>query len=174
MSNIWSSIKTSLDSIGYISTIIVLINIVIVVYAVGRGIAPVLWRLGKGLHKRKIAVFATTDEFVSLRNLLLDSKLFLGKNIKQIPKKEDFDSANEYSVFLVYYPDFKKGFSKILKAKKDSTAMIVYAPKNKGLIPDKTMEKIGSKRNSMVTNFRGRLMNDIVISMITTSYRKEK
>jgi hypothetical protein len=46
--------------------------------------------------------------------------------------------------------------------------MIVYAPYNKGRIPDDQMENLDGKRNTSVTNFRGRLLNDVVTAMITT------
>ena len=35
------------------------------------------------------------------------------------------------------------------------------------------MSLLDKKRNVVVNNFRGRLLNDIVVSMITTSYEKK-
>ena len=35
------------------------------------------------------------------------------------------------------------------------------------------IEKINSERNSIVVNFRGRLLNDILNCMITTCYKKK-
>ena len=59
----------------------------------------------------------------------------------------------------------------ILQAKKDATALVVYAPKGPASIPPDKFVELNSKRNVMVTNFRGRLLNDIVVSLMTTSYQ---
>jgi len=57
--------------------------------------------------------------------------------------------------------------------KKDSTPLIVYAPQNEGRIePQEVIDEINQHRNSVIVNFRGRLLNDILTSMITTSYEK--
>jgi len=54
---------------------------------------------------------------------------------------------------------------------KDKTALIIYAPQELGFISKESMAKLNQKRNVMVTNFRGRLLNDITTSIITTSYK---
>lgn len=61
----------------------------------------------------------------------------------------------------------------ILFMKPDECALVVYAPYDQGRIPDEQMKKLDGKRHTAVTNFRGRLLNDIVASMITTSYEKD-
>jgi hypothetical protein len=58
----------------------------------------------------------------------------------------------------------------ILSAKKDGTALLIYAPQEEGFIPKEDIAKINQHRNVIVVNFRGRLLNDIVTSLITTSY----
>ena len=57
--------------------------------------------------------------------------------------------------------------------KADGTALIIYAPQEHGFIPKETMALLDKKRNVVVNNFRGRLLNDIVASMITTSYERK-
>ena len=56
---VWGT-ETIIISAGFIYTIILII----------KGVIPVWYRLGMGLSKRKIAVFATT-EFDSLKDLLV-------------------------------------------------------------------------------------------------------
>ena len=65
------------------------------------------------------------------------------------------------------------GIDNILKIKDDSDALIIYAPQEEGLIDRSILEKINLERNSIVVNFRGRLLNDILTCMITTSYVKK-
>jgi len=48
------------------------------------------------------------------------------------------------------------------------TALIVYAPQSEGFIDKPMMERISNERNAIVVNLRGRLLNDILVSMITT------
>lgn len=162
-----------LDIAGYISTIIVLVSALAAVILCFRGFVPVLVRLGNGLWKRKIAIFAKGDALISLENLLRDSKLFNHTNILKIPDESDFGVAEQATIFLVHWPDWNDDIEKIVCRKKDKTALIVYAPQELGQIPAPTMHMIERQRNVVVNNFRGRLLNDIVVSMITTGYEKK-
>jgi hypothetical protein len=72
----------------------------------------------------------------------------------------------------VYWPDWKAELIDIAQMKRDSVALVVYAPQEHGPIPKDTMAAIERSRNVIVNNFRGRLLNDIIVSMITTSYER--
>lgn len=137
-----------------------------------KGIWPVLYRLGIGLSKSNIAIFASA-EYASLESMILNSKLFKAGNITQI-NSNDISKADGYSVFLVHWKDYQNKIDDILKIKKDDTALVVYAPQSEGRIePIEKMELINSHRNTIVVNFRGRLMNDLLVSLITTGYSKK-
>lgn len=137
-----------------------------------RGVSPALFRLGKGLAMRKIALFAKPDHAQSLRSLLIDSRLFREKNILDVPTYDDTGRAENATVFLVYWPDWGNNIEQVIAMKPDKCALIVYAPYDHARISDEKMKLIDNKRHSTVVNFRGRLLNDIVASMITTSYEK--
>jgi hypothetical protein len=155
---------------GGISTCLVILGFVVTGFLFIRGIFPVWYRLGMGLSKRKIALFASSG-FDSLQNMLIDSGIFKNKNILQI-NKDSIKKAENETLFLLYWKDFHDNIEEVLSIKKDSTVLIVYAPASEERIETSTMEKINSHRNAIVVNFRGRLLNDILISMITTSYEK--
>ncbi|MFH1543172.1 MAG: hypothetical protein ABIE03_01405 [Patescibacteria group bacterium] len=161
---------TILDFVGYICTIIVVVGVVVGFIIWFRGISPALYRLGNGLAKRKIAIFAKGDNAGSLKSLLTDSKLFRQKNVFEITNRENIGKAEEASVYLVYWHDWANDISEIISQKPDKCAMVIYAPYDKGKIPDEQMKNLDVKRNTSVTNLRGRLLNDIVTMMITTSY----
>lgn len=161
-------ITTILTIIGIIEVISIIIAIVLWF----KGILPVLLRLGNGLAKRKIVIFAKSDNSNSIKSLLLDSKLFNQKNISEIADKKDIGKAEEASIYLVYWPDWENDISEILNKKPDKCAMVVYAPYDKGKISDEQMKNLDGKRNTTVTNFRGRLLNDVVSFIMTTSYEK--
>jgi hypothetical protein len=149
--------------------IVGIVGIIFGAVAVLRGIAPVLWRLGSGLANRKIALFAKGENLPSLKNLLLDSKLIQGKNIVEVTKPGDIGRANAATVYIVFWHDWADDIDAILSQKPDSCALIVYSPYDLEKIPAAQMKKLDGKRHTAVTNFRGRLLNDIITSMITTT-----
>ncbi len=151
-----------------VTTLILIVGILYSAYLWARGILPVLYRLGTGLSKRRIAVFAEA-EFESLKNMLIDSRIFKEENIVRI-HKNDLKKAEAFTLLLVHYKPFADKMEEILRLKKDAHALIVYAPQSEGFIAKEIMEKINGERNSIVVNFRGRLMNDILGCMMTTSY----
>lgn len=159
-----------LNILGYISTVIVLGGFLIGLVNWARGIFPAIFRLGKGLANRKIAILASGDNQSSLKSLLLDSGLFKKNNITEVTSMGDFGRAENSSVYLVFWHDWEDDFEKLFSRTKDGTALIVYAPLELGIISDEHLKLINEKRHATVTNFRGRLLNDIVISMITTGF----
>lgn len=161
-----------LNGIGYVATIIVVVATIRGFYRWAVGISPALSRLGKGLANRKIAIFANGDDFNSLKSLLIDSNLFREKNVIQITVGE-IKKSEKISLFLMHWKSFKSHLDSILTCKKDGTALIVYAPQEEGFLSPEEIKKINQHRNVIVVNMRGRLLNDIVTSLITTSYEKK-
>jgi|SRR3989344_1296289 len=161
-----------LDIVGHISTVIVIITFIYGVILWFKGILPAMYRLGNGFSKRKIAIFAKNDNFNSLNDLLIDSGLFNKRNICHIAKKEDIGACEKSTLYLMYWHDFSDSIDEILSKKKDNCPLIVYSPKNQPPIPQGQVEKIDGHRNTALSNFRGRLLNDIVTALITTSYER--
>ena len=168
--------KTLISVLGIVGTIDTVVLILLVARRLVlwiKGISPVLYRLGDGLANRSIAVFAKNDNLTSLKSLLIQSKLFREQNILSITKSDDLSTAEQASVYLMYWPDWKEHTAEILHMKPNSCPLVVYAPLNGGRIPEAEMVNLDDKRHTAVTNFRGRLLNDIVTAMITTSYEQE-
>jgi hypothetical protein len=162
------------DWIGYISTGIVVITTFTGLVLWFMGVIPSLWRLGYGLSKRKIAVFSGVETFASLKSILTHSGLFDEENIIPIHGEKDLGSADSTSVYLAYWRDCKDWLDEILEKRHDSVPFIIYVPPEDGRIPEAVMQKLEVHRHTAVTNFRGRLLNDIVTAMITTSYEKRR
>jgi hypothetical protein len=156
-------------AVGILEGLIFLIGIGYAFSLWARGILPAVLRLGNGLAKRKIAIFAKNDNLTSLKALLMDSKLFRERNIFEIAKKEDLGRAAQATVYLVFWPDWRDSVGEILDKKPDECALVVYAPLDGGRIPEDQMKQLDGERNTAVTNFRGRLLNDIVTALITTA-----
>lgn len=156
--------------VGGLSTIIAILSLGYGVYVILSGVIPVWIRLGKSLSNKKIAIYAEND-FDSLRSLLSDSGIFKEKNIDKITN-DSLAKGERHTMMLVNYVEFKDKIEDILKYKKDSDALILYAPHSSSSIEQSLMQKINESRNSVVVNMRGRLLNDIFTSMITTTYEK--
>lgn len=148
---------------------------IITIYLIFKGVIPVLYRLGIGLSKKNIAIFAKDQEFNELKRVLLQSKLFNEKNIIQI-NNSNMEMASESNIFLVYWEDSKDYFDEIRRKKTKDTPLIVYAPYS-GSSENSNIDKenlclINNTMNANVVRFKGRLLNDILTSMMTTSYTK--
>lgn len=155
---------------GGLCTVFAIATFVYSIYLILNGIIPVWIRLGKGLSNRKIAVYAEND-FVNFKSMLLDSGIFKEKNIEQITN-QSMAKGETHTMMLINYMDFKDKIEDIMRYKKDSDSLIIYAPQSGERIEVDLMNKINENRNSIVVNMRGRLLNDILTSMITTIYEK--
>src|SRR5205807_275658 len=96
-----------LDWVGRIMAVLAVVALIGGFYAWVTGILPAVIRLGKGLSKRKIAIFAKGDVLKSLEDLLSDSKLFKKKNVIGISSSGDFGRAEQVTLFLVFWPDWR-------------------------------------------------------------------
>ena len=110
-------------------------------------------------------------KYVSLIEMGL--KCFCHECGKLTLKEGDFEKSENSTLFLVYWPDWKDKMIQIRDIKKDNEALVIYAPRSAGQIPENILSRLDEKRNVTVANFRGRLMNDMVTAMITTGYSKK-
>ncbi|MCX6721575.1 MAG: hypothetical protein NTY04_00040 [Candidatus Staskawiczbacteria bacterium] len=160
----WGGISASLIVFG------VLINIVLATV----GVAPLLWRLGYGRWFRKIAIVANSGHYEDLRTDLISSGIFRKGNIFSI-SSQNLAKVKDGDLMLVHYKSFSETEIKtILSNKKSKSGMIFYFPEKtlENKISAEMTKEIGAKENTTIVNFRGRLLNDIVTTLITTSYEK--
>ncbi|KCZ98438.1 hypothetical protein HPO_09505 [Hyphomonas polymorpha PS728] len=166
-------------SIDLVSLVRIVPAIVAIIAAVGlvvgiaSGLIPVLLRLGRGLNARKVAIFATGPNLAALENVLTDSRLFKAKNIVVVNSRSELGRAETASVFVVYWAAWKDHIDDIIRLKKDSTALLIYAPQVDGYIPKEAIEKLELERNVVISNFRGRMLNDLIVAMMATAYEKK-
>ncbi len=153
--------------LGGFLTVVWLSVLLYTIHLVIKGVLPVLYRLGISLSKKKIAIFAESGDFNNLKNILTDSRLFKEKNILHIDKKSR-RRAEAASLLLLHWKSCQGDFDTILNRKKDTQDFIVYAPTEDGRIDDASMKKISEHRSVIVVNFRGRLINDVLVCMMTS------
>jgi hypothetical protein len=156
---------------GGMGTILMICFLIYTIFLVLKGIVPVWYRLGIGLSKRRVAIFASNDNFENIRASLLDSLIFKEKNIVHIPSS-NIDKAKDQTIFLVDWETFKDEIEQVFSARKNhQTAVVIYA--KPASITSEKMNDIGNRPNTVVVNFRGRLLNDILTSLITTVYEQK-
>ncbi len=150
------------------STFLVIATVVYTGYLILKGVVPVWYRLGLGLSIRRIAIFGSAEAFESLKNTLIDSKIFKQKNIVHI-SADNIDKAKDETIFLVDWGTFADKIEQVFSARRNNqTPIVIYAKPVS--IPQEKMNDIGNRANTVVVNFRGRLLNDLLTSLITTFY----
>jgi hypothetical protein len=161
---IWGGISASVIVLG------VLINIILAMI----GVAPLLWRLGYGRWFRKIAIVANAEHYEDLRTDLISSGIFRKGNIFQI-SGQNLAKVKDSDLMLVHYKSFSETeIRTILSNKKSKSGVIIYFPEfsHENKIGPEMITEISNKENTTLVNCRGRLLNDVVTTLITTSYEK--
>jgi hypothetical protein len=156
---------------GGIAAVCTLIAVLVKLFCTFYGIPPLVFRIGRALWRRKIAIIGDESAFTSLRKCITDTGIFKEKKVTRI-EPNDIVEAKLYSILLVDWATCKDKIDKILAARRDhQTAVIIFAPP--GSIPNNEMAVIANLANTVVVNFKGRLLNDILNSLITTSFEKQ-
>jgi hypothetical protein len=160
-------IKIIIDVIDWVLRIFGFISVLSIFILAARGVIQVIYRIGFGISKSKIAIFCKNNE---LKTLLLTSKIFLKKNIIEIDNENCIDTAKSARIFLVNWSDFKNHINDILHIKEENVALVIYA--RPGEIDQALINEINKKGNAVIVNMRGRLMNDVFTALITAGYGK--
>lgn len=168
-------VKAFLEVVGLLTTLVAVLAFFATVVAGILGISPLLYRLGLGRWRRKITVLADGDGYNSLKDDLVTSGVFRAKNIDHVTNKS-LSKVKESNLLLVNYGSFDaKQIKTIIKNKNASAGMVVYfpdfSPTNR--VPDDVLKLINDEPHSVLVNFRGRLINDILITLLSTSYDKK-
>lgn len=168
---IWECLATLWKTAETFSTLIFIVGAIAAACLWFAGVLPVLFRLGN-LRRRKIAIFAKGDASASLSVLFSDAGLFKAKNIIPITSAGDFGRADGATIYVVHWPDWQDALEEIVSRKADQTPLIIYAPQTGNPLPPDAVMLIDQHRHVVVANFRGRLLNDVVSSFVTTAYEK--
>lgn len=154
--------------VWWVSTVVLVITILLKIIFWFFGITPIIVRLWKALSGRKIAIFASDKAYNDLKDTILDSSIFKEKQIEQI-RENCLEKAKKHSLYLVDRSSFADKIYEIYSLRKDEqTAIIIYALPR--VIPEETLKDIANRSNTVIVNAKGRLLNDLFTSLITTKY----
>lgn len=164
-----------LEAVGGLTIIFSLTLSIWAIISWSMGIFPLFLRLGFGRWSRKIKIAANGDVYKSLKDDMKNTGIFRKGNIEQITSNS-LAKIEEAGLVLVHYPSFtEEEIRRMVSLKKSSAGFIFYFPEFNpptNVIPTEMLKVINNEPFATVVNFRGRLMNDIVTTLLSTSYDK--
>lgn len=130
------------------------------------------WRFGLALFKKKIAIVASDDDCRDLEEDLADSGLIKKKNIEHISDKH-LAKVNEALLLVVVYGYLhEEDFKALVRGKNAQCGLIVYCSPENGYVSKEDKALLGKTAFTTLCNFRGRLVNDVLLMMLSTSFKK--
>lgn len=169
-------IKTLLEAIGLVTTAVAVILFFAAVVGWFLGVGPLLYRLGLGRWRRKVSILADGNRFSTLKADLIDSGVFREKNIDHLTE-HDLAKVKDCNLLLLHYESFTANQIKtIIAHKKSEAGLVVYFPEfdpPTKMIPKDITRLINNEPHTVLANFRGRLINDILVTLLSTSYEKK-
>jgi hypothetical protein len=154
--------------VGGLTVVFAVIGIFYRVVCIALGVTPLVFRIGKAIWRRKVAIIGSSEAFSSLKACITDTNIFKKNNVVHIPI-DNVDKSKEHTILLVDWETSGNQIDQIFLARKNhNTAVIIFA--KAGFIPSEKMAEIANRSNTVVVNFKGRLLNDILNSLITTSF----
>lgn len=173
--NLLNFLALFVNIVGVLTTLFAICLFIWAVISWILGVYPLFLRLGFGRWSRKIAIVANDNMYLSLKTDLVDTGVFREKNIYQI-KEDTLSKVKETTLALVHYQSFTEDQIKnILLNKKSSAGFVFYFPEFTApsvVIPLEMMKLINNEQFTTIVNMRGRLINDIVNTLLSTSYDK--
>lgn len=176
MDNPSSIIEAVAAAFGYLDVafrlfgLVVLITIFLGAFA---GITQALWRFGLALFGKKILVIADESDYEDIREDLSDSGLIKNKNIQRISNKH-LDKINDALMLIVVYGYLENDdFEAVLRRKNSRCGLIVHCPPEKGRIDERQMSLLSKTSFTALCNFRGRMVNDVLLMMLSTSFKRK-
>lgn len=138
------------------------------------GISLVMKRLGLGRWYRKVTIVSNEECGKLLKKDLRDSGVFREKNIKLIGESNISDIKSADLVLLDYWSISPEKALSAISNKQKHAGLVVYSPMKKGRIEDEVTERINDEPFTTLVQMRGRLVNDLLITLMSTSYDKKR
>jgi len=162
-----------LGVIGALTTLLLTVGGVLTFIEWNLGIWPLMKRLGLGRWYRKVLIVGAANETKSLKKDLVDSGVFRADNIDEASESNLSDVEDASLVLLDYWSLNTEQVKKVISNKRKSAGLIVYSPMSKPRIPDEISETINNEPFTTLVNMRGRLVNDLLVTLMSTSYDKK-
>lgn len=162
-SSVWDGVSLILEICGAISFVLLALG------AFTR-VGKALVRFGLALHAKKIMVVADAADYSDIKEDLCDSGLIKKENIQLISDKHLAKAKETLLLVVVYGYLDESAFESVVKGKDARCGLIVYCPPEKGRIREDEMQLLSKTNFTALCNFRGRLVNDVLLMMLSTSF----
>ncbi len=86
--------------VGGLTVVFAAIGVIYRVVCITLGVTPLVFRIGKAIWRRKVAIIGTFEAFSSLKDFITDTDIFNKNNVIHIPI-DNIDKAKEYTILLV-------------------------------------------------------------------------
>ena len=162
-------IKIAVSIFGFLALLVIIIGTI-------AGITQVAWRFGLALFGKKVIIVADDSAYKDLKEDFTYSGLIKEKNIIQASTNHLEKTKDALLIIIVYGYLNEDDFKQVVSNKKGRCGLIVYCPPNKdcalGRLSEEEMELVSKSTFSALCNFRGRLVNDVLLMMLSTSFKK--
>lgn len=162
----WSVLSFILAVIGALSLVVLAMG------AISR-LGKAAWRFGLALYGKKIMIISDGDDYHDLEEDLSSSGLIKKKNVLHISNKQLSKAKNALLLIVVYDYLNNSDFQNVIRNKSTRCGLIVHCPPEKGRIAAEEMELLSKSTFTALCNFRGRLVNDVLLMMLSTSFKKK-
>lgn len=147
------------------------IALLLVIAGTFAGITQAMVRFGLALYAKKIAIIAGLDDFNDIQNDLVNSGLIKKRNIQHITNRHLDEAKSALLMIIVHGYLSDEEFNTVVRGKKPQCGLIVHCPPEKGRIDEKGMQLLSMIPFTALCNFRGRMVNDVLLMMLSTSFK---
>lgn len=135
------------------------------------GLVRPAFRFGKGIAWKKVFIEADGNTRQELKGDLERSGIIRKKNILEKTDGQISDLVGARLLVLEYGYLGEENVDKIVSQKCSDCGVLIYAKHKE--ISDESMEKLNRAQHVSVVNFRGRLVNEILLLLISTSFARK-
>ena len=172
INNIASTAYSIWGVVSFIFAIFGFLSLAALVIGAFTRLGKAAWRFGLALYGKKIMIVANDEDYHDLEEDLSDSGLIKKENIQRISNKQISKAKDALLLIVVYGYLSRNSFRAIVNGKNSRCGLIIYCPPEKGRIENDEMELLSKTSFTALCNFRGRLVNDVLIMMLSTSFKK--
>lgn len=176
MDNLLASVDALVSVFGYLDIAFRLFGLAAltsILFGAFCGVTQALVRFGLALFGKKIFVVASEDEYGDIREDLVDSGLIKSGNIQRVSNRH-MDKAHDALLLIIVYGYLEpKDFEALVRTKSSRCGVIVYCSPEKSRITEQEMSLLSRTSFTALCNFRGRMVNDVLLMMLSTSFKRK-
>lgn len=171
INKIAAAISAFFSLVGTIGTIVSWALAIGFIFLAVMGLVRPAYRFGKGIAWKKVFIVADSNTRQELKGDLERSGIIRKRNILEKTDGQISDLTTARLIILEYGYLGEEKIQEIVSSKCSDCGVLIYAkPKE---ISDESMSQLNRSQHVSVVNFRGRLVNEILLLLISTSFARK-